>query len=84
MSSYKTALNEALSRQGGWVWRPRTWVFLGMAALAGGLYFRQDWLAAVGVAPVLIAVLPYLAMCALGLCMHWRTDKRVAPPDNES
>src|SRR3546814_19185011 len=38
-------------------------------AIAAGLALNWSWLVAVGIAPILIAVLPCLAMCALGLCM---------------
>src|SRR3546814_20866694 len=38
-------------------------------AVAAGLALNWSWLVAVGIAPILIAVLPCLAMCALGLCM---------------
>ncbi len=34
------------------------------------LAFNWSWLVAVGLAPILIAVLPCVAMCGLGLCMH--------------
>src|SRR3546814_14147064 len=37
--------------------------------LAAGLVLNWSWLVAVGIAPILIAVLPCVAMCALGLCM---------------
>lgn len=52
----------------------RRWWWLGALVLAGatGLYAGWDWLAATGVATVLIAVGPCLAMCALGLCMRQR------------
>ena len=43
---------------------------LGAAAVGVGLYFSWGWLAAVGVAPVLLALAPCAAMCALGLCMR--------------
>ena len=40
-------------------------------ALAGtGLYLSWGWLAAVGLAPLLLALAPCAAMCALGLCMN--------------
>ena len=39
-------------------------------AIAAGLALNWSWLAAVGTAPILISVLPCLAMCALGLCMN--------------
>lgn len=38
-------------------------------AIAAGLALNWSWLVAVGIAPILIAILPCLAMCALGLCM---------------
>lgn len=43
---------------------------LGAAAVGLGLYFSWGWLAAVGIAPVLLALAPCAAMCALGLCMR--------------
>lgn len=42
---------------------------LGVGAVGLGLYFSWGWLAAAGVAPVLLALAPCAAMCALGLCM---------------
>lgn len=47
------------------------------AALASiiGLAFNWNWLVAVGIAPVLIAVLPCLVMCGFGLCMHKMTGR---------
>lgn len=41
---------------------------LGAAAAAGG----WGWLVAIGIAPVLLSVLPCLVMCGLGLCMNHR------------
>lgn len=38
-------------------------------AIAAGLIFNWSWLAAVGIAPILVGVLPCLVMCGLGLCM---------------
>lgn len=48
----------------------RAW--LALAALLGlaGLVLNWSWLVAVGVAPLLIALSPCVAMCALGLCMN--------------
>lgn len=48
----------------------RWWLIGGVAALGIGLalYGGWEWLAATGMASVLIAVAPCLAMCALGLC----------------
>ena len=46
----------------------------GLLALAGfvvvvGIGANWSWLVAAGLAPLLISVLPCVAMCALGLCM---------------
>ncbi len=41
----------------------------GIAVTGGGLVLGWDWLAAVGVAPLILAVAPCLVMCALGMCM---------------
>jgi hypothetical protein len=44
-------------------------IVLAVAAVGIGLYFSWGWLAAVGAAPLLLALAPCAAMCALGLCM---------------
>ena len=44
-------------------------ILLTVAALGVGLFLNWGWLAAVGVAPLLLALAPCAAMCALGLCM---------------
>jgi len=38
-------------------------------AIAAGLALNWGWFLALGVAPILIKVLPCLVMCGLGLCM---------------
>src|SRR3546814_684934 len=45
---------------------------IALAALivVAGAALNWSWLVAVGVAPLLLSVLPCLAMCALGLCMN--------------
>jgi hypothetical protein len=40
-----------------------------LTVVIGGA-LNWSWLVAVGIAPLLITVLPCAAMCALGLCMH--------------
>lgn len=56
---------------------------LAAAATVGGLVFNWNWLVAIGAAPLLIAALPCLAMCALGLCMN-RIAGRSSAPAEES
>ncbi|TAL76373.1 MAG: hypothetical protein EPN75_14500 [Beijerinckiaceae bacterium] len=40
------------------------------ALIGAGLAWQWSWLAAIGVAPLLVGAAPCVAMCALGLCMH--------------
>jgi hypothetical protein len=47
----------------------RSLLILAGVALVGGLALNWSWLVAAGIAPLLIAALPCVAMCALGLCM---------------
>ena len=46
-------------------------VLAGAAAVlvALGLYVGGGWLAALGLAPIILSLLPCVAMCALGLCV---------------
>lgn len=43
---------------------------LTVVVLAAGAYFNWGWLVAAGLAPLLVALAPCAAMCALGLCMN--------------
>lgn len=40
------------------------------ATLGAGLVLNSNWLVAVGIAPLLLALAPCAAICALGICMH--------------
>lgn len=44
-------------------------VVLAVAVVGAGLAFKWSWLVAAGIAPILLALAPCAAMCALGLCM---------------
>ena len=48
----------------------RGWIVLAVLAMGAGVALNWSWLVAIGVAPVLIALAPCAAMCALGLCMN--------------
>jgi hypothetical protein len=54
---------------------------LAATALAAGLALNWSWLVAAGIAPLLISVLPCVAMCALGLCMNRMTGRKCATDD---
>lgn len=45
-------------------------IVLSVAVLAVAAFFNWSWLVAIGVGPLLLAVAPCAAMCALGLCMR--------------
>jgi hypothetical protein len=45
-------------------------VVLSLALAAGALALSWNWLAAAGVMPLVLALAPCAAMCALGLCMN--------------
>ena len=47
----------------------RTLLFLGSLTIAAAAALNWPWLVAVGAAPLILAALPCMAMCALGLCM---------------
>jgi hypothetical protein len=44
----------------------------GLAVAGSGLALGWDWLAAVGIAPLIVSAAPCLLMCAFGLCMMGR------------
>ena len=41
-----------------------------VVAAGGGIVLNWGWLVAAGIAPLILAVLPCVAMCALGLCAN--------------
>lgn len=50
--------------------RGRRGIILGVVAVGGGgMALQWPWLVAIGVAPVLLSLLPCAVMCGLGLCM---------------
>ncbi|QND68455.1 hypothetical protein HB777_33945 [Mesorhizobium loti] len=53
----------------------------GAVIAVAGLAFNWTWLAVAGIAPLLISVLPCVAMCALGLCMS-RMTGQACPTEN--
>lgn len=52
-------------------WFPRgrfAMLWIAVPAIGVGMVFGWDWLVAAGFAPIVVSVLPCVAMCALGLC----------------
>lgn len=61
----------------------RRWLLVGLVVILAALWLGWDWLAAAGALPVLLALAPCAAMCALGLCMRDGTGgTRAQPPGN--
>jgi len=48
----------------------KRWALIGLAigGAIAGLALGWDWIVAAGMAPLVVSVLPCVAMCALGLC----------------
>ena len=51
-------------------------VALGAAVLVIGGALNWHWLAAAGIAPLVLSVLPCVVMCSLGLCMAGMANRR--------
>lgn len=71
----KTQSNEKAGLK-GWVTGPRRWMLLGAVVVVGGLAMGWDQLVLLGIAPLLVSLLPCLVMCGLGLCMMNCKDKK--------
>jgi hypothetical protein len=53
-----------------WIRSRRRLILAAIILTAGAIALGWPWLVAAGVAPLLLAAAPCLAMCALGLCMR--------------
>ena len=75
----------ASSAQVGGLSGPRRLWLLLAAATIGGLVLGWEQLVLFGIAPILVSLLPCLAMCGLGLCMMKCKDKgkTTSPADVE-
>jgi len=59
-------------------------ILASVAAVGAALAFNWSWFVAVGVAPLLLAVAPCAAMCALGLCMNRSGSESCSKPSSSS
>lgn len=66
-----SASSPANSTKFTWSWFSgrRGLLIIAALVLVGGMVLNWSWLLAAGIAPILIAALPCLVMCGLGLCM---------------
>ncbi|OYW10939.1 MAG: hypothetical protein B7Z59_05790 [Acidiphilium sp. 37-67-22] len=77
-TSHQSGLSRWRSRLMG-----RTGIVLGLIAIGGGaLAFGGGWgkLVAIGVAPIILSILPCLVMCGLGFCMMGMCKNKSHPP----
>ncbi len=52
-----------------------------VAVALGGAAFGWPWLVAAGLAPILLALAPCAAVCALGYCMRGKGNRPATPQD---
>ena len=76
----QTALSPTTGRSRPWLGRRYTLLLIGSAVVLAGGFLSWNWLVALGLAPLLLSVLPCVAMCALGLCMS-QTGRRACATD---
>jgi hypothetical protein len=59
----------------------KLWLVFAAVAIAAGAAFNWSWLLVAGAAPLLLSVLPCLAMCALHLCANKSAGNSCADHD---
>ncbi len=69
-TSDRSLTRDILYAAGYYLGGRRALFFFAAVLIAGGIALNWGWLVAAGLAPILVALLPCAAMCALGLCMH--------------
>lgn len=73
------ATASAGARVRSWLRSPRGLLLIGIAVIAAGLALGWNWVVALGVAPIVLAVAPCALMCALGMCMMGMGRKTANP-----
>lgn len=66
-----------------WLGGRRGLIAAAILAVVGGVVLNWGWLAAAGIAPLILAVLPCVAMCAFGLCANKMGGKSCSNEQNE-
>jgi hypothetical protein len=61
-----------------WLGNRRVLAVAGLALGGAGLALGWDWLAAVGIAPLLVSLAPCLVICALGMCVMGKASKAIS------
>lgn len=70
-----SALDSVLDAIRPWLRDRRIYWIGGAVLIVGALALGWNWLLAVGLLPILLAVLPCVAMCAIGLCAMNQGEK---------
>jgi hypothetical protein len=63
-----------------WLTGRRGLIIGGIAVVGVGLAFGWSWLTAIGAAPIILALAPCAAMCALGTCAMMKANSAGAAP----
>ena len=63
-----------------YIGRGRGLLIVAIVVVTAGVALNWSWLVAIGLAPLLLGVLPCVAMCAVGLCMG-KATARTGPSD---
>lgn len=71
----------ASGRLPAWATRQRLIILAVAAAVLGGLVFNWSWLTALGLAPLLLMMVPCGLMCAVGMCK--KAGPQTTPADSE-
>jgi len=81
-----TSLDHGAARPGGFsIPFGRRGLILGAMTLIGaGLWMNWGWVAAIGAAPLILAVAPCAVMCGLGLCMKGGPKSCAAPKSSDA
>jgi hypothetical protein len=80
----RTATNPVLQARWKRYFASRTvLITLSTVVLAAAAFFNWGWLVAAGIAPVILAVAPCVAMCALGLCASRMGGKSCSAQDKD-
>jgi hypothetical protein len=61
----------------------RGWILFGLAAIGGGMAMNWNTVVALGLAPLLLGVLPCVVMCAMGMCMSGGNGKFSSKADDK-
>ncbi|OGA46917.1 MAG: hypothetical protein A3F74_03785 [Betaproteobacteria bacterium RIFCSPLOWO2_12_FULL_62_58] len=67
-----------------WLGGRRGLIAVAVLAVVGGVVLNWSWLVAAGIAPLILAALPCVAMCALGLCASKMGGKSCSNERNEA